>query len=479
MDEGILAPLRDALPGDADLAGTTQLFAAHREPRLADADLLVDHWLDALATAESEPVRAAQLVWVFAGAATRYLAATRVAPSPLAGGLRTVASESLALLEREAHAVSTGTARVLLEVLDAGTAGVDSWTLDRWLLRLERALDLEERTGGHLGPFVAGLPRVADQLRGPERVAFELRLAEDLKDDGDPSNDDEARLLYERSLRAVGTAAVAAGWSEVSIALEVGLDVQHAAAVAAPERAGPQLALARALIAAGRPDLALAPLAAGLPLLDGAAREQRVAELAPHVAGVLPVEWTAARDDGLAHLAAGRAAEAARAFRWCLALDPGDAGLLQNLGLAHAALGDAAAACRAFCELDPSSGLALAARALEQAGHAALAGRVRRAGGAVDEDVAPEREWGRARAELVAGAARAGDEPVGEAALAAIGEKLDATAGTLDRDATLWRAHALALREEAIFPTDVPPPLGGVPDAPEEPVGAAIPRMAD
>jgi len=622
MDDGILAPLRAALPADVDLAGGTQLFAAHREPRVADADYLVGHWLDALETAEGDVPRAAQLVWIFAGALSRYFAATRVAPSPLAGGLRVVASEALALLERHVDAVPTGTVRALLEVLDAAILGVDPWVLDRWLLRLERALDVEGRTGGHLASFTANLPRVAEHLRGPERIAFELRLAVDLKDDGDPTNDDEARVLYERSLRAVGTAAVAAGWSEVSsgLAAALALDVHHTAAVVAPDHAGPHLGLARGLFATGRAEAGFESLLAGLPLLGPTAREQRIAEMAPLVAHaeLTPIDWLEAQDRGLAHLEAGRAVEASRCFRWCNAIDPGNGGMLKNAGLALAALGRAADTCRVFAEMDPAGALELAGHALLQAGHRPAALRVLRAAAsgspsatdwvklgraafyAEDDEAAAEAferahalrralgarlaseelaafadalagagrwercqhiaeelleaapdgplraraehamarsllgqgrvveavpyaqralaadplgenaaavaetlaratrdepypprtqrlaepgprafaalaagdpgaaasiaasasDWAAARAGLAAAAVRVDESPVGEDALRIIAANLDASAGAVDREPALWRVQALALREEAYFPADTPPPLG-------------------
>src|SRR5262249_33166844 len=69
----------------------------------------------------------------------------------------------------------------------------------------------------------------------------------------------------------------------------------------------------------------------------------------------------------LAHLAAGRAEEAARCFAWCNALDPDNPGILKNLGLAYAALGETLAAVRAFSGMDEADGPKLAGYALLQA----------------------------------------------------------------------------------------------------------------
>ena len=145
-------------------------------------------------------------------------------------------------------------------------------------------------------------------LRGPERVAFELRLAEDLKDDGDPTNDDEARLLYERSLRACGTGEVAASWAEVTTGMNeaAALDLETLAAAAEPYQPGPHLAIARTMFAAGEGERAFEALLVGLPLLDGLTRQQRLGELA--------APWHALRHRRAARLdgGAGRGARAPR-----------------------------------------------------------------------------------------------------------------------------------------------------------------------
>src|SRR5262249_36050184 len=76
--------------------------------------------------------------------------------------------------------------------------------------------------------------------------------------------------------------------------------------------------------------------------------------------------------------------------------------------------------------------------------------------------------WATARAAPAAAAWRGDDHtPVPYAALRAIVEDLEASAGTIARDATLWRVRALALREDAYFPADPPPPLGPRTDAAE------------
>lgn len=623
FEDAWLAPLAQLLDV-AKLDGITTFFASKADDTLADADFLVDHWLELVPPDASDETRASLVAWIFAQAMARYLAATTQAPTPLAGGLRQVASEALDLLERNAGAVPMGVGRALLEVFDGAARDIDPWIFDRWLLRLERALALEDQAGGHLGPFTAGLPLAGEHLRGPERIAFELRLAVDLKDDGDPTNDDEARVLYERSQRATGTGDVAVGWSEVTAGLmpAVALDVHYTTATIEPYHPSPHLNLARGLFAAGKAERAFEALLVGMPLLLPAAREQRLAELEPLWARStlkVPIDWTAAQDVGLAHLDAGRAAEAARCFRWCNAIDPGNPGMLKNLGVACAALGLAKESVAAFSEMDASEGLKLAGHALVQAGQRAEGVAALRAAAlgstqsldwaqlgsaayyAEDDETAAEaferahqlashtherlsaeeldgfagallgsglyqraeqiageliaaassdptlrargqhamakallgqgrvveavphaqraladnpvsddaaemaetlsratrgepypqqapkagpaarafaalaagdvavatsiaaasRDWGAARAGLVAAALRTDSETaVSFDALRAIGAAIDASEGSTDRDTALWRAHALALRADAWFPRDTPPPFG-------------------
>jgi tetratricopeptide (TPR) repeat protein len=362
FDPTWLAPLARALGIATD---AIDAFFAAAEPTLAGADRLAAGWV-------AHAAGPAEAAWVFAQALCRYLALTTGAPNPLAGGLRQVATEALTVVA-DAPPLQLGALRSILEAIDAAGDGVDPWILDRWLLRFERAVGLEGRVGGGLAMFATGLGRVAEHLRGEERVAFELRLAHELKDDDDPTNDDQARVLFERSLRAVGTGPVAVGWTEVTSGLPPAatLDVLFTCAAAEPRRRGaPHLLLARALLAAGRAERALDALCVGLPLLDAAAREQRLAELRPHLERAdvgIPFDWAAAQDAGLAHLRAGRPLDAMRCFRWCNAIDPNNAGMLKNLGLACAAVGRVAATVAAFSEMDEGDGPRLAGHALLQA----------------------------------------------------------------------------------------------------------------
>src|SRR5205814_10479099 len=109
-------------------------------PALARADRLVDRWLEVVFTeaAEDDPAALAQAAaYAAAQALGRYLTATTAAPSPLAGGYRTVAAEALALVWRHRGALGDREARALLGVLDPLLRRVDRWVGGLWLGAVE------------------------------------------------------------------------------------------------------------------------------------------------------------------------------------------------------------------------------------------------------------------------------------------------------------------------------------------------------
>ena len=109
------------------------------------------------------------------------------------------------------------------------------WLLDTWLLRIERALDLEAEHGAYLDGMIAGMPTVQRLLRGDERIGWELRLAHDLA--VDPSQYEPAAMLFERCARAVEAGGVALAWSAAAARAappQAQLDVHWLAAMANP-----------------------------------------------------------------------------------------------------------------------------------------------------------------------------------------------------------------------------------------------------
>src|SRR5262249_62152028 len=87
-------------------------------------------------------------------------------PSPLWGGYRQVAAEVLQSVSRAGVDWLDESLKPFLGALESASAGVDPWILDTWLLRTERALDLDGSSGGHpvapaarAGPGGGGPPR--------------------------------------------------------------------------------------------------------------------------------------------------------------------------------------------------------------------------------------------------------------------------------------------------------------------------------
>ncbi|HSS02062.1 MAG TPA: hypothetical protein VLM79_33615, partial [Kofleriaceae bacterium] len=144
------------------------------QPALARADRLVDRWLEVVFTeaAEDDAAALAQAAaYAAAQALGRYITATTVAPSPLAGGYRTVAAEALALVWRHRGALGDREARGLLGVLDPLLRRVDRWVGGLWLGAVERSCAIDERAGGDVAGFAGEHATVAARLLGPEETA--------------------------------------------------------------------------------------------------------------------------------------------------------------------------------------------------------------------------------------------------------------------------------------------------------------------
>ena len=115
------------------------------------------------------------------------------APSPIAGAYRHIATEALHLVRRSRYQIDTGAIQALLRMVE-WLGGAPEWILDTWLMRIERALDLEAEHGAYLNGMTAGMPTVQRLLRGDERIGWELRLAHDLAQD--PSQYEPAAMLF-------------------------------------------------------------------------------------------------------------------------------------------------------------------------------------------------------------------------------------------------------------------------------------------
>ncbi|HEU4732846.1 MAG TPA: hypothetical protein VFT22_33355, partial [Kofleriaceae bacterium] len=141
---------------------------------LARADRLVNHWLEAVfaEASDDDPATLARAAaYAAAQALGRYLAATTLAPSPLAGGYRTVAAEALSLVWRHRRALGDREASALLGVIEPLLRRVDRWVGSVWLGAIERGCAIDERARGDVAGFAREHATVAARILGPEEAA--------------------------------------------------------------------------------------------------------------------------------------------------------------------------------------------------------------------------------------------------------------------------------------------------------------------
>ena len=384
-----LTKLRDRLSRDGSLDAIDALFGQLRDDNQASADTLVNGWVEAAGVptidldVEDGAGFAGRAMWLLASALCRYFALTTQPANALAGALRTVATEALALMEDRGVRYDDGTLRGLFEALEAH-ASVEPWIFDRWLLRVERALDLDRVRGGHLEVAVEGLPRVAHYLRGDEAVAFELRLASDLAKEPAPSPTTSlapSLELYERSFHALGADAVKA-WMELAAKAghdDEAIDVAWLAFHTFPRNAAPAIELAKRLFARGLRAEAWSVLVERLGWAGQEWRQARLLELSTMTQGAWPapmLDFASCASRGVEAAQRGDWATARTLWTWAGVLDPGNEEILRNLGLAAAKLGDVDGALACFGEADLTQGPVNAAQQLFQAGHAAAASSV-------------------------------------------------------------------------------------------------------
>jgi tetratricopeptide (TPR) repeat protein len=296
-------------------------------------------------------------------ALARYLVLAVGPASPLAGAYRHIATEALHLVRRSRYQIEPASIVALLRILD-GLGDAPDWLLDPWVLRVERALDLEAEHGSFLAGLVDGMPRLSRLLRGDERIGWELRLAHDLA--SDPSQYEPAAQLFARSVRAVEAGSAWRAWSAAAASAPpaVQLDIQWTAALANPAGvAAPWLRLAHAAFAAGHRADGFAAACRGMAAAGDDQRPRALAELAPAwlAAGVTtPLDDTAAFERGAAAAAADRMREAVDHWRWASAITPANPQRARSLAIALARSGRADEAIGVLARYQPTT----AARAI-------------------------------------------------------------------------------------------------------------------
>ncbi|MDB4960891.1 MAG: hypothetical protein JWP01_890 [Myxococcales bacterium] len=323
---------------------------------LVRADKLVNRWLEVVfaEASEEDPASLAQAAaYAAAHALGRYLAATTAPATPIAGALRTVASEALALVRKHRAVLGDREARALLGVLDPLLRRVDRWIGSTWLATVERSCAIDERSAGDVAGFAREHATVAARILGPEESAV---LAASI-----------ARLHRERPERwaaavtsqaaqlALHTGYLAADeWADAIVAqltareIEVddAIDALHTACyLVEGVSAGPSVHAARVLLDAGRGPAALAVLTSGLGAAAADWRDRQLASLADGWSRIkvdIPLAFDKVAAAMFEALQKGDPVRAERLGRWSVAIDPSNGEAHRNLGLALAQQGKVA-----------------------------------------------------------------------------------------------------------------------------------------
>lgn len=376
VDAAALARLAGELGLPADVVERIDArLARPGETTLAAADRLASKWFTCVPPpARDAALHASAAIYALGVALAHHLALAGGA-NVLSGAYRQIATEALHLCLRARKDVNDRAARGLLALLDG--CGAPDEVLERWLLRIERTLELEARLGGFLPGVVAELPRVRTLLRGDERIAWELRLAHDLR--ADPSQREPAERLFARVAVAADDWATFRTWSDTAAAVlppAAALDVHWICARANPgTNAVAWVNAARALFALGRGAEGVDVLSAAYANTGDEWRAGSIASIeeawrtcpGPDVPSV-PFDGLEASAAADAALAAGDWATAERCLRWCQARAPRDVEVARRLGAALAAQGKVGDCVRALAVVDRDGAALHAGVALANAG---------------------------------------------------------------------------------------------------------------
>ncbi len=374
LDPAWIAELIAAVPAaQATAPQIISRLAPPKEHSLRAADLLAQEWWTVLVPpAKDRDAHAGGAVLALGLALGHYFVAASGAPTPLAGAYRHIATEALHLVRRSRYQLDVVAIAALLRTIDCLGAAPE-WLLDTWLLRVERALDLEAEHGAYLDGIVAQMPSVKRLLRGDERIGWELRLAHDLA--SDPSQYEPAAMLFERCVRAVEGGTVPLAWSVAAglgAAPGTGLDVHWIAAFANPTGvASPWLQVAAGLLESGRAVDGFTAACRGMSAATQKERPAAVAALAAKwkVANLaVPLDGEKAFDAGLAAASEDRLHVAVQHLRWAGALEPGNAKRAQSLAVALARVGQGHEAIRILSQHERSDAPRLIGRVLFEAG---------------------------------------------------------------------------------------------------------------
>lgn len=357
IDDAAIQIAIDAVPAAA--RWSQAIVGRLRRPpddTLESADRLAQEWWSVLVPpAKDRDGHAASAMLAFAVAIARYLELTAQPPTPIAGAYRHIATEALHLIRRSRYQIDDRAIRGVLAVFDRCNEAPD-WIRDTWMLRLERALDLDHEQGTLLAGLTQGLPAVGALVRGDERIGWELRFAFDLA--ADPSQREPASFMFERAVRATEGGAVAAAWARTlggdPEPDAVTVDALWLAALAA-QHWEPWVNLASALFALGKTDDGLDAAARALGRATGAERGYAIDRLraAWPVTLDVPLAPAAAFKAGMAALAAPATLDkAVRCLRWSAIADPTNRDAVGALAGAAARAGRIHECVRALATID-------------------------------------------------------------------------------------------------------------------------------
>jgi tetratricopeptide (TPR) repeat protein len=344
---------------DASRKAIDALFAElaqEREP-LVVADRLVNRWFDVVFDRGSsdETTFATCAAYVASQALARYLAMTTRPPSPIAGGLRTVAGEALALVAKIRAALPDAAVRSLLGAIEPILRRADRWIGTAWLATVERCCGIDERADGDVPGFVRDYATVAARILGPEEAAVLSASIAQLHRDRPDGWESAVGTQAARLAQHTGYAGVDE-WADATIAAltsraidqDDAIDALHTAAyIAEGVSAVPCMHLARVLFGAGRAPAAVNVLSTGLHVARPAWRDRELATLADFWKSTnpgVPLEFDAVASTLFEALQKGEAARAEKLGRWAVAIDPTNTEAHRNLGLALAQQGKLAEA---------------------------------------------------------------------------------------------------------------------------------------
>jgi tetratricopeptide (TPR) repeat protein len=357
---------------------------------LARGDALVARWLEVVfseATENDHTALAQAAAYAAAQALARYLSSTTFAPTTIAGALRTVAGEALALVYRYRGVLPDRDARAVFAAIEPLLRRVDRWLGAMWLGTVERSLGIDERSAGDVAGFVRDLPTVAARILGPEETAvLSWSVAREHRE-RQANWASKVTAQASRLASHTGSAGVDE-WADAIVAqlaareieTEEAIDALHTACYLGDGiTALPCVHLARVLFDVGRAPAALVVLsnhlraasARGASWRDTQLETLRERWLTSGLDVPMPFEQVAAQAfEALQH---GDAARAERLGRWGVAVDPDNTEAHRNLGLALAQQGKVFDAMHHLVRATREEASQILSGTLSRAGHVAEA----------------------------------------------------------------------------------------------------------